>query len=68
MGTNDGVKMWINGKLVHENIVGRTALPNEDILSVSFNKGENVVLLKVDQLGGGWGFYFSIMEGEDLLK
>ncbi len=68
LGTNDGVKMWINGKLVHENIVGRTALPNEDILSVSFNKGENVVLLKVDQLGGGWGFYFSIMEGEDLLK
>jgi len=68
LGTNDGVKMWINGKLVHENIVGRTAFPNEDILSVSFNKGENVVLLKVDQLGGGWGFYFSIMEGEDLLK
>lgn len=68
LGTNDGVKMWVNGKLVHKNIVSRTALPNEDILSVPFKKGENNVLLKIDQLGGGWGFYFSIIEGLELLK
>lgn len=61
LGTNDGVKMWVNGKLVHENIVGRPAVPNEDIVSVQFDKGENVVLLKIDQLGGGWGFYFSLL-------
>ena len=62
LGTNDGVKMWINGKLVHENVVGRAALPNEDIVTVDFNKGENVVLLKIDQIGGGWGFYFSLLD------
>ena len=62
LGTNDGVKMWVNGKLVHTNIVGRPALPNEDVVSVQFHKGENVVLLKVDQLGGGWGFYFSLLD------
>lgn len=61
IGSNDGVKMWINGKLVHENIVARTAIPNEDVISVSFIKGENEVLLKIDQLGGGWGFYFSVI-------
>ena len=63
LGSNDGVKMWVNGKLVHKNIIGRAAMPNEDVVSVPFNKGENVVLLKIDQLGGGWGFYFSIIEG-----
>jgi len=62
LGTNDGVKMWVNGKLVHTNIVGRPALPNEDVVSVQFHKGENIVLLKVDQLGGGWGFYFSLLD------
>ena len=62
LGTNDGVKMWVNGKLVHENIVGRPALPNEDIVSVQFDKGKNIVLLKIDQLGGGWGFYFSLLD------
>ena len=62
LGTNDGVKMWVNGKLVHKNVVGRAAVPNEDIVSVTFNKGENVVLLKIDQLGGGWGFYFSLLD------
>lgn len=62
LGTNDGVKMWINGKLVHKNVVGRAAVPNEDKVKVEFNKGENVVLLKIDQLGGGWGFYFSLLD------
>lgn len=62
LGTNDGVKMWVNGKLVHKNIIGRPALPNEDIVSVPLKKGENVVLLKIDQLGGGWGFYFSLLD------
>ena len=61
LGTNDGVKMWVNGKLVHKNIIGRPALPNEDVVSVSFNEGENVVLLIIDQLGGSWGFYFSLL-------
>ncbi len=68
LGTNDGVKMWVNGKLVHSNITGRTAIPNDDVITVPFKEGENVVLLKIDQLGGGWGFYFSIMEGADSIK
>ena len=67
LGSNDGVKMWINGKLVHSNIVARTALPNDDVVTAPFNKGENVVLLKIDQLGGGWGFFFTIIEGGEYL-
>ncbi len=62
LGTNDGVKMWVNGKLVHKNIIGRPALPNEDVITVHLHKGKNVVLLKIDQLGGGWGFYFSFLD------
>jgi hypothetical protein len=68
LGSNDGVKMWVNGSLVHSNIVARTALPNDDVLTVSFNKGENIVLLKIDQLGGGWGFFFTVIEGNEFIS
>jgi arylsulfatase A-like enzyme len=68
LGSNDGIKMWVNGKLIHSNVVARTAIPNDDILTVPFKKGENAVLLKIDQLGGGWGFFFTILEGSEYLS
>ena len=62
VGSNDGVRLWINGKLVLDHKIARKAVPNQDIITVPLNKGENIVLLKIDQLGGGWGFYFSMMK------
>ena len=59
VGSNDGVRVWINGKLVLDRPVLRRAVPNEDVISVPMNKGENTILVKVDQLGNKWGFYFS---------
>ena len=62
IGSNDGVKLWINGELVLSNHIARKAEPNQDILTVNLKKGGNDVLIKIDQTGGGWGFYFTIME------
>jgi hypothetical protein len=59
IGSNDGVRMWLNGKLVLDHKVLRKAEPNQEILTPPFKKGENTVLIKIDQDGGGWGFYFS---------
>ena len=67
IGSNDGVKLWINGKLVHTNQIARKAEPNQDILSVNLNKGKNDILIKIDQTGGGWGFYFTLMEGAEIM-
>ena len=61
IGSNDGVKLWVNGQLIHNNKTSRKAEPNQDILDVKLKKGINTILLKVDQLGGGWGFYFSMI-------
>ncbi len=61
VGSNDGVRMWLNGELVLDHKVLRKAEPNQEILYLPFKKGDNTVLLKVDQVGGGWGFYFSFM-------
>ena len=62
IGSNDGVKLWINGELVLSNQIARKAEPNQDILTVNLKKGKNDVLIKIDQTGGGWGFYFTVME------
>jgi hypothetical protein len=67
IGSNDGVRLWVNGKLEHDNKIARKADPNQDILTIPLFKGENTVLLKIDQLGGGWGFYFSVLDGADFI-
>jgi hypothetical protein len=57
IGSNDGVRVWINGKLVLDRQVGRKALVNDDVVTVHLKKGVHDLLIKVDQLGNEWGLY-----------
>jgi hypothetical protein len=59
VGSNDGVKVWVNKKLVLNRPVSRRAAPNQDIIAIPLQKGSNEILVKVDQIARGWGFYFS---------
>ncbi len=68
IGSNDGVRVYLNDKLIHDNIVLRKATPNTDMLSATLKKGWNKVLVKVDQIGGGWGMYLSIIDPERILS
>lgn len=54
LGSNDGVKVWLNGSLVHENNVGRPLTPAEDKVSLDLNAGANALMLKVSNEGGEW--------------
>lgn len=60
LGSNDGIKLWLNGTLLLENKASRTARPGDEQIILPLKKGKNTVLLKIDQIGGGWGFYFAI--------
>ncbi len=55
LGSDDGVKAWLNEELVHSNNVNRGVTPGEDRAAITLNAGENVVLLKIIQGSGGWG-------------
>jgi hypothetical protein len=55
LGSDDGVKLWVNGKLCHENHTQRGVTRDEDSVTVRLIAGENRVLFKVDQGHGGWG-------------
>jgi HEAT repeat protein len=54
IGSDDGVKVWLNDKVVHANNVIRGCNPGEDKVKITLNRGVNRVLLKVTQGGGEW--------------
>jgi hypothetical protein len=67
LGSDDGVRVWVNGELVHTNPIYRAAEPDLDRIQVRLRKGWNKVLLKDLQGAGGWGFYVRFADpGGDL--
>lgn len=55
LGSDDGVKVWLNGRLVHANNTFRPVRPGEDKAAAELQAGDNVVVMKITQGGGGWG-------------
>ncbi len=62
LGTDDGVKVWLNGKLVHRVVMMRALTLDEDGLALEVNAGENHLLLKIQQGKGDWGFAVRMLE------
>lgn len=54
LGSDDGVKVWLNGKVVHENNATRPLTPGDDKVNVKLAKGWNDLMLKVTNGGGQW--------------
>jgi CubicO group peptidase (beta-lactamase class C family) len=59
-GSDDGAKVWVGGQLVHRIDAGRALNPEEDTFPVPLIKGENPILIKIENGSGGWGFAFSL--------
>jgi len=56
IGSDDGVKVWLNHKLIHANNALRALSPGSDKIDVRLNAGWNLLLLKVTQFNQGWAF------------
>jgi HEAT repeat protein len=54
IGSDDGIKVWLNGEVVHANNVTRPASPGQDKVEVVLKQGWNDLLLKLTQGGGEW--------------
>ena len=54
LGSDDGVKAWLNGAVVHSNNLDRGLAVDQDMAPIRLKKGVNDLLLKVSQGGGGW--------------
>ena len=56
IGCDDAVKVWLNGRLVHEHWAARPTQTDDDIVPVEFARGRNQLLLKVQNIRGEWSF------------
>jgi hypothetical protein len=54
LGSDDGVRLWVNGAVVHETRAPRGLTPGEDVVEVALRRGWNTLLAKVTQGGGDW--------------
>ncbi len=64
LGSDDGVKIWLNGSLVHSNHAHRAAEPDQDRVRVRLRQDRNDLLVKVDNGDGPAGLYFSVDAAE----
>jgi HEAT repeat protein len=62
IGSDDGNKVWVNGKLVHANNVARPFTADQDSATATFKKGENIILMKITQNNLPWGASLRIEE------
>ncbi len=54
MGSDDGLKVWFNGEVVHSNNVDRGDQADQDKAAIRLKPGTNELILKVTQGSGGW--------------
>lgn len=55
LGSDDGIKVWLNGVVVHTNNAWRGVVAGDDKADVNLKEGWNNLMLKVSQGGGDWG-------------
>ena len=63
VGSDDAVKVWLNGEIVHENFVDRPAYDYQDVFRITLKKGRNVLLVAVYEYFGGWSGFFGFEKG-----
>lgn len=61
LGTNDGGKLWVNGLNVWDYPQSRGFVPDDDMIPVVLRKGNNTLLLKIEERGNRWGFCVRLM-------
>ncbi|MDO8588952.1 MAG: glycoside hydrolase family 2 TIM barrel-domain containing protein [Armatimonadota bacterium] len=56
VGSDDGIKVWLNGKEVWSNPAMRPLGPDQDVIhNVVLRCGWNLLMMKIGQGTGGWG-------------
>jgi CubicO group peptidase (beta-lactamase class C family) len=67
LGSDDGVKLFLNGTQVHSNWIGRATTPDDDLVILNLKKGSNQILVKVQNMEYGWSFTMRKL-GKDMMR
>jgi hypothetical protein len=68
LGSDDGVKVFLNGEEIHRMLTIRGAEPDQDNVPLHLKKGWNRLLLKIENNFGGYNFYARIPDPAGTLK
>ncbi len=68
LGSDDGVKVFLNDKEVHRFLGVRVAVPDQDRVMLPLKKGWNKLLIKIENNFGGYAFYARIVDLDQTLE
>ncbi len=60
LGSDDGIKIWLNNKQILGHDADRGCRPDQEHVDLVLRKGENNLLLKINNNEGAYAFYFRI--------
>jgi HEAT repeat protein len=62
LGSDDGIKVWFNGRLVHTNNTARALTAGSDKVNVNLHPGWNSLMLKITQNNLGWEYCVRVVK------
>jgi hypothetical protein len=60
LGSDDGVKIWLNGELVHDKWVRRQSRVDDDVVALHLKAGPNRLLIKIQNATIDWSFLYRV--------
>jgi hypothetical protein len=60
LGSDDGVKIWLNGELACDKWVQRPSRVDEDVLALHLKSGANRMLIKIQNVPREWSFIYRL--------
>lgn len=68
LGSDDSVKVWLNGEMIHEVFTGRPLQIDQDDMELDLKKGNNRLLIKIQNMTLDFGFACRIVQENDYKK
>jgi len=65
VGSDDGIRVWIDNKLVIDRYIERGFTPDEDWAKIQLSKGRHRILVKVEDNFGAWKFSFRFVDKKE---
>ena len=60
LGSDDGVRIWLNGALVYDRWIRRPSRIDDDVVPLHLQKGTNRLLIKIQNVTGDWSFLYRV--------
>jgi hypothetical protein len=60
LGSDDGVKIWLNGELVHDKWIRRPSRVDDDVVPLRLKRGPNRILIKIQNATIHWSFMYRL--------